>query len=447
MTEPTLFELPEPREPRPDVPTRPEQARLLRPCREQVEWTPRALDEAIPVDHPVRAIWALLERLDLSAFYASIKAVVDRPGHPATDPQVLLALWLYATTEGVGSARQLARLCEEHDAYRWLRGGVPTNYHTLSDFRVANQEALDDLLTQILASLLAEDLVSLRHVAQDGMRTRAWAGAGSFRRQDTLERCLGEAEQQVAVLAEQREHADPGVTRREQAARERAARERQERVEEALRRLPEVKAVKAEQRRVLPKAKRGKVSEPRVSTTDPEATVMKMPDGGFRPAYNLEVATDVDSQVIVEVGVVSKGSDGGQALPVVEGLQERSGESPAAYLMDGGFATREDVTALERRGIVVYAPTRPPRTTTSGRSQGEARPDDTPEVAAWRARMETAAAKEVYKERAATAECVNAHLRRFGMRQLLVKGVDKVLSVLLLVAISHDLLRWIALGA
>lgn len=447
MTKETLFEMPEPEEPQPAAPTRPDQARLLRPCREQVEWTPRVLEETIPSDHPVRAIWALLERLDLSAFYTTIKAVLGRPGHPATDPQVLLALWLYATAEGIGSARQLARLCEEHDAYRWLRGGVPTNYHTLSDFRVARQEALDDLLTQILASMMAEGLVTLRHVAQDGMRTRAWAGAGSFRRQDTLERCLAEAQQQVTRLAEEREHPDPGVSRREQAARERAARERQARVEEALRRLPVIKAVKEQQTRVLPKAKRGKVSKPRVSTTDPEATVMKMPDGGFRPAYNLEVATDVDSQVIVEVGVVTKGSDGGQALPVVEQLQQRSGESPEAYLMDGGFAAREDITALERQGIVVYAPTRPPRTTTSGRTQGEPRPDDTPEVASWRARMETEAAKEIYKERAATAECVNAHLRGFGMRQLLVKGTQKVLSVLLLAAISHDLLRWIALGA
>jgi transposase len=442
VSEETLFELPEARERQAPVPTRPEEARLLRPCREQVEWTPRALEAAIPPDHPARAIWAMLERLDLSAFYASIKAVLGRPGHPTTDPQVLLALWLYATAEGVGSARQLARLCEEHDAYRWLRGGVPTNYHTLSDFRIAHQAALDGLLSEILASMMTEGLVSLRHVAQDGMRTRAWAGAGSFRRKDTLERCLAEARQQVEQLAREREQPDPGVSRREQAARE-----REERVEQALRRLPSIKAAKERQGKTLAKSKRGKVSAPRVSTTDAEATVMKMPDGGFRPAYNLEVATAVDSQVIVEVGVVTRGSDGGQALPVVEHLQQRAGESPEAYLIDGGFATREDITALEGQGIVVYAPTRPPRTTTSGRTQSEPRPDDTPEVARWRARMETAQAKAIYKERAATAECVNAQLRRYGLRQLLVKGTNKVLSVLMLVAVTHNLLRWIALGS
>jgi len=446
MVEESLFEMVESGEVKGAVRTRPEEARVLRACREQMEWAPQSLDAAIAEDHPVRAIWALLERLDLSAFYGSIKAVEGHPGHPMTDPRVLLALWLYATSEGVGSARQLARLCEEHDVYRWLRGGVPINYHTLSDFRVAHQEDLDALLTEVLAAMMVAGLVTLRHVAQDGMRTRASAGAGSFRRQETLERCLAEARAQVERLAQERERPDGGVSRRERAARERAARERQERVEEALRRLPAVKAVKEQQSRVLTKAKREKVTEPRVSTTDPEAHVMKMPDGGFRPAYNLEVASDVDSQVIVAVGVVTKGSDGGQALPMAEQVEARAGVSPRAYLMDGGFASRDDITALGQKGIVVYAPTRPPRTTTSGRTEADPRPDDTPEVANWRARMQTEEAKEVYKERAATSECVNAHLRRYGLRQLLVRGTDKVLSVLLLVAVAHNLLRWIALG-
>lgn len=445
MDKGTLFEMPEPEDVKSAPPTRPQDARVLQPVRSQVEWTPRTLESMVPEEHPARATWALLERLDLSVFYASIKAVLGRPGHPTTDPQVLLALWLFATSEGIGSARHLARLCEEHDAYRWLRGGVPINYHMLSDFRVAHQRALDDLLTEILALMMADGLVTLRHVAQDGMRTRASAGSSSFRRKGTLEECLVQAREQVECLAKEREHPDPGLSRREQAARERAARERQSRVEQALQRLPAIKAAKERQAKTRSKDQRGKVTEARVSTTDCEARVMKMPDGGFRPAYNLEVATDVDSQVIVGVGVVTKGSDGGQALPVVEQIERRAGERPKAYLMDGGFATRDDITALERQGIVVYAPTRPPRTTTSGRTQAESRPDDTTEVAGWRVRMETAEAKEVYKERAATAECVNAHLRRYGLRQLTVRGTQEVLSVLLLVAVAHNVLRWIAL--
>jgi len=447
MAEETLFELPDPQTPKSEGLTSPQQARVLRPVRNQVEWVARDLDASLPEDHPARAIWAFLDRLDLSPFYASIKSVVGRAGHPTTDPQILLALWLFATSDGVGSARQIARLCKEHDAYRWICGGVPINYHTLSDFRVAHQEALDGLLTEILASMMDSGLVTLHHVAQDGMRVRASAGASSFRREPTLQRCLAEAEQQVAALAAEREQPDPGRNARQEAARERAAKERQQRVETALRRMPKIQAAKERSKRTESKAKREKVSKARVSTTDPEARVMKMPDGGFRPAYNLQLATDEDSQVIVGVAVDTTGSDAGQAPPVLEQVVERTGRLPEAYLMDGSFARREDVTALQRRGVTVYAPTRSPRTTTSGRTKADPRPDDTPEVARWRVRMETEEAKEIYKGRAATSECVNAHARRHSLTQLLVRGTRNVLSVLLLVAITHNLLRWIALSA
>ena len=447
MTEETLFELPDPQAPKSEGLTSPQQARVLRPVRNQVEWVARDLDASLPEDHPARAIWAFLDRLDLSPFYASIKSVLGRAGHPTTDPEVLLALWLFATSDGVGSARQIARLCKEHDAYRWICGGVPINYHTLSDFRVAHQEALDGLLTEILASMMDAGLVRLHHVAQDGMRVRASAGASSFRREPTLQRCLAEAEQQVATLAAEREQPDPGRNARQEAARERAAQERQRRVETALRRMPKIQAAKERSKRTESKAKRKKVSEARVSTTDPEARVMKMSDGGFRPAYNLQLATDEDSQVIVGVAVDTTGSDGGQAPPVLEQVVGRTGRLPEAYLMDGSFARREDVTALQRRGVTVYAPTRSPRTTTSGRTKADPRPDDTPEVARWRKRMETEEAKEIYKGRAATSECVNAHARRHSLTQLLVRGTRNVLSVLLLVAITHNLLRWIALSA
>lgn len=445
MTDDTLFELPEEEAPKPEPPTRPDEVRVYRADRSQIEWAPRSLDSFIAEDHAARMIWAMVQKLDLAEFYASIKAVEGRAGHPATDPQVLLALWVYATVEGVGSARQLARLCEEHDAYRWLRGSVPINYHMLSDFRVEHRAALSNLLTDIVASMMCEGLVTLHHVSQDGMRTRASAGSSSFRRRPTLERCLVEAQEQVERLAQECEHPDPGISRREEAARLRAAKDRERRVEQALEKMPAAEAAKKKQRKTLSKDKRPKVTEPRVSTTDPEARVMKMPDGGFRPAYNLEMATDVDSQVIVGVDVVTKGSDYGQAVPMVEQIVERTGRQPEAYLMDGSFPTREDVTTLEKVGIPVYAPVRPPRTETSGRGRFEPRPDDSPEVVAWRERMETDEAKEIYKERAATSECVNAQARQHGLTRLLVRGTDKVLSVLLLAAVTHNLLRWIAL--
>ncbi len=444
MTEATLFELPPTEERALAPPTRPEEARVLRPVREQLQWLPRSLDEMLAEDHSARAIWGLLEQLDLSAFYGSIKATLDRPGRPTTDPQVLLAVWLLGTVEGVGSARKLARLCQEHDAYRWLCGGVPINYHMLSDFRVAHEGALDELLTQIVASLTAAGAVTLERVAQDGMRVRASAGASSFRRQETLEKHLEEARGQVARLAQEREHPDPGVTRRELGARERAARERAERVEQALELLPQAQAAKERQERTLATPKKARVTQPRVSTTDPQARVMKMPDGGFRPAYNVELATDRANGVIVGVTVIREGTDAGQALPMEEQVLKRTGQHPQDYLMDGGFATREDITALEERNVTVYSPVRLPRNKPEEEGY-QPHYGDTPQVVRWRQRMATEEAKAVYRQRGSTAEWANAQVSQHGVSRFTVRGLAKVTSVMLLVAVGHNLLRWATL--
>ena len=444
MSEGTLFELPPVEEGVSAPPTRPEEARVLRPVRYQLQWLPRTLDEVLAEDHPARAIWGFLEKLDLSAFYGSIKATLDRPGRSTTDPQVLLAVWLLATVEGIGSARRLARLCQEHDAYRWLCGGVPINYHMLSDFRGAHPGALDELLTQIVASLTTAGAVTLERVAQDGMRVRASAGASSFRRQETLETHLEAARAQVERLAKEREHPDPGVNQRERAARERAARERVERVEQALDYLPQAQAAKERQQQTQAIAKRAKVSAPRVSSTDPEARVMKMPDGGFRPAYNVELATDQAQGIIVGVTVIKEGTDAGQALPMEEQVVERTGRHPGAYLMDGGFATREDITALEERDVTVYAPVKLPKSKPE-EERYQPRYGDSPQVVRWRQRMATEEAKAVYRQRGSTAEWANAQVSQHGVSRFTVRGVAKVTSVMLLVAVGHNLLRWAAL--
>ena len=444
MSEATLFEFPASEEKKIGSATLPEDARVLRPIRQQLQWAAVDLEAQVPEDHAARAIWGFLDKLDLSAFYGDIKAVADRPGRPTTDPQVLLALWLLATVEGIGSARRLARLCDEHDAYRWVRGGVPINYHMLSDFRVRHQEALDDLLTQIIASLMAAGLVSMERVAQDGMRVRASAGAASFRSKERLNECLKRARAQVERLAQEREQPDPGVTNRQRAARERAARERQERVEEALWYLPQTQATKDRQRRTKSTVLRPKVTTARVSTTDPQARVMKMPDGGFRPAFNVELATDSDNGVIVGVGVTSQGTDAGQAAPMEEQVVKRTGCHPNSYLMDGGFATREDITALEKRTVTVYAPVRLPRNRQE-HERYEPRNEDGPEVVRWRQRMATEEAKAIYRQRGATAEWRNAQVRLHGVSQFTVRGLAKVTSLMLLAAVAHNLLRWEAL--
>lgn len=267
--------------------------------------------------------------------------------------------------------------------------------------------------------------------------------APSIGRQERLEACLAAARAQVERLAQERERPDPGVSKRRQRARERAARERLERVERALAYLPEVQAAK-ERRRTMTTTKGEEATSARASTTDPEARVMKMPDGGFRPAYNVQLATDSASGVIVGVAVVNEG-DAGQAVPLEEQVEGRTGQHPGAYLMDGGFANREAITTLEERGVTVYAPVRLPRNKPEEeRHQPHYR--DSLQVAAWRERMATEEAKAIYKERGATAEWANAQLRLHGVSQFTVRGLAKVTTVMLLVAIAHDLLRWIALS-
>ena len=443
MEQTSLFsELPEGTEGKSIEPTRPQDARVVRPMRNQIQFLMQDLDATLPEDHQARVIWDFLDRLDLSGFYASIQGVQGGPGRPTSDPQVVLALWVYATVEGVGSARKLERLCREHDAFRWLCGGVPVDYHLLSDFRREHREALDELLTQIVATLMAENLVTLKEVAQDGLRVRASAGGGSFRRKARLEEFLAVAQARVERLAQDREHPDPGVTRRERAARERAAMERLERVERALTQLPAVQAAKERYAKNAGKARQSRLREARVSTTDPEARVMKMPDGGFRPAYNVQLATDVDSQVIVGVGVINRGTDQGEGLAVEEQVAQRTGCHPGAYLVDGGFVELADIETLEGCGVHVYAP---PKKREGG--QGVRwKPGTTPGVLAWRERMGTEEGQAIYRHRAATAECVNAQSRvKYGAQRFTVRGVTKVTGIALLLAITHNLLRWVAL--
>lgn len=431
----TLFPLqdsPKPERGEIEVPQAP---RLLTAHRSQVELRPVDLEALLPPEHRARLVWQFVEALDLSELYGQIRAVEGHAGRPAIDPKILLALWLYATLDGVGSARALARLCEQHDAYRWIAGGVSVNPHTLADFRVGQVEVIDRLLTQSVAALLKAGAVTLERVAQDGMRVRASAGAASFRRGKTLTRCLREAKAQVEALRRELE-ADPAATeRRQQAARQRVAEDRKRRLEKALAVLPEVAEKK-------PAAEREEKA--RVSTTDSEARVMKMADGGYRPAYNAQLATDAGSQVIVGVEVTTAGSDQGQLGEMRAQLRDRYGREPEAMLVDGGFAKLEEIEVAHGAGCVVYAPPMQPRD--ASRDPYQPLPRDGPGVAEWRVRMGTEAAKAIYKQRAATAECVNALARNRGLQQLPVRGRIKAKAVLLWYALAQNLMRSFALG-
>ena len=438
MNQPTLFELPEePEAVRPGRPLGKGKPRLRCANRQQVVYRQAALDDLLSDDHPARSIWQYVDGLDFGPIHEQIRSVEGHAGRRPADPKILLALWLYATLEGVGSARELNKLCSVHAAYQWICGDVPMNYHSLSDFRTAHSEFLDELLTQSVATLMHEGLVTLNRVAQDGMRVRASAGASSFRREKTLEDCLAEAEEQVETLRKELEDDPAAGNKRQQAARKRAARERQERIQQALDQLEDVRSKKKAKDR----------DKARVSTTDPDARVMKFANGGFGPGLNVQFATDTESQIIVGVDVTNSGSDQGEMSPMVEQIEDRYGKPPDEMLVDGGFAKHDDIEAVSvpHGETTVYAPVMKSKKT--GVDIHAPRWSDSPAIAEWRKRMATDEAKEIYKQRAAPAECVNAIARNRGFGQFRVRGSPKARTIALWYALLHNVMRAVTLRA
>lgn len=424
--------------------------RLNKPERLQGEMRFESLDQRLELDHLARIVWQVVEGLDLSALYDRIDAVQGVPGRNPTDPRVLFALWLYASMDQVRSARRLERLCMEHRAYEWLRGGVAVNYHMLADFRVQHGELLERLQADSIAGMVAEGLVSLETVAQDGMRVRASAGSGSFRRRPTLEEAQRKAKEYLDQLeaasdASDDDHdaTDPAAepTPRQKAARERAARERLERVNKALEAVEQI----AKQREAR---KKGDGVGARASTTDPEARKMKMADGGFRPAINVQMATDADSGIILAMDVINEGSDAGQMKPMIDQIETYTGRRPDNMLTDGGYSIVADIEATEQAGTTVYTPVKEEeKKKKAGKDPFVPQPGDSPIIAAWRVRMGTEAAKEIYRLRGQTAELPNAHLRNQGVYQMGVRGLAKVKAALYWHVLILNLLRARALRA
>src|SRR5260370_1407405 len=318
------------------------EVRLRRAERRQSAMVVQCPDDLVGPSHAVRMVMAVVENLDVSGFCEPIKAREGQAGRDATDPQLLVGLWLYACIRGIGSARELALRSEDSAAFRWLCGGGTVNHRLLSDFRTDHGAALDELFTQVIASLVDKEVVRVSRVSQDGVRVRVSAGASSFRREERLEKLLVEARQHVEELRQQvdsPEHASRTAGQR--AARKRAAADQQQRLEQAIAQLPELKQKQAEAARRAGHGKRGaqiRERQPRVSTTDAEARVMKMPNGGFNPAVNVQLAVDTESRAILGVEVSNEGSDNaGLSEPMRRQVEERTGGEIAQHLIGGGL--------------------------------------------------------------------------------------------------------------
>jgi transposase len=404
--------------------------------------SPASLDQQLPLDHEARAVWHLVQQLDFSAFHARVKAVQGHPGKPPLRPDVLFALWLYACLRGLASARELHRRCAEDLPFQWLCGADAPDYHTLADFYSDHDESLRGLFVSHVAALRSQGLIDLQRVTVDGTKVPGDAGEETFHREPTLQRHRAEAEAHVAAWEQQRAEA-PNLSARQQAARRRACRERLERLQRAL------DAVHAVQRqRAAAYRKDPPPEEARASETDPDVRRMKFPDGGFQLAYNVQTVLDLRNELIVTTDVTSQQSDNGRLRPLLEQVQREQGSQPREVLADSGFVDAQDIDSLEEADVrVVMPPKNEKQELKSGRDPYAKKRRDTPRVAAWRARMGTAAAQQAYRQRCGPAERVHAWMEQRQWRRFRLRGLLKARVEALWQALAHNVGRLLARAA
>lgn len=482
--------------------TEPAAPRLKAINRQQMRLHPVEIDRLVEPDHAVRAIWELIGQRDLSRFYAPIRAVEGMAGREATDPQLLISLWVWAYSDGVSSAREIERLCSYHPAYQWLTGLTVINYHTLSDFRSEHEAGLHELFVEVLAVLEQAGLVSLERVMHDGTKVKANAADNSFRRGATLEQHLERARQQVAEL--EREAAAPEAElSRQQQARQRAAREKRQRLRQALEELKQIQAHSEDPEKA------------RASQTDPQARIMQLPKGACGPAYNVQISTDAEQKVIVGVGISQCSSDAGELEAALDRVATNLG-TPAGMVVDAGFTNPASIEALDRRQVDLIGslPDRETQVETALKGCGVAeeffpkafiydasqdcytcpagkklsyrerekqgasiryryraqkadcagcplkarccphtqkgrslwRVEESAALTAFKQKMATREAQQIYKQRAGVAEFPNAWIKdKFQLRQFRLRGVVKVGIEALWACLTYNIQQWIRL--
>jgi hypothetical protein len=344
----------------------------------------------------------------------------------------------------------LARRCEESTPFRWLCGGVRVNHRLLPDFRSDQRDAMDELFTQVIASLVDKQVVSVSRISQDGVRVRVSVGASSFRREERLRELLQKAQEHVRELRQQLEspaQAAAALTARQKAARKRAAQEKQQRLEQAIAQLPELKRKQEQAEKRAGQGEHGekvRKRQPRVSPTDPQARRMKMPNGGFNPAVNVQLATDTASRAILGVQVTNEGSDNvGLSEPMRQQVEQRTGQPVEQHLIDGGYMRTNDIEQAHQQRVELFVPPKPAKNPQNKGKELEPKHGDSEAVLAWKQRMASEEGKEIYKQRAATSETVNADLRSYrGLTPLTVRGLNKIKCVALWCALAYNIMHF-----
>jgi len=470
--------------------------------RQQMSWRGVDVEHLIGEDHPARAIWALVGRLNLSTFYHAIESSAEEGGRPAFDPQLLISLWIYAYSRGIGSAREVARRCEYDPAFQWLTGLQEVNYHTLADFRVEKQKELDELFTQVLAALSKEGLITLEQVMQDGTKIKAQASDRSYLQEGAIREHLERARRRVAEMGDpQNDESSPKAKQ----AQARARHEQQERLEGALEELEKWQARKSGE-----KAKK----ETRVSISDPQARVMKHPDKGFALSYNAQISTDAAHGLIVGVAVTQEANDMAQLLPAVDRVEQRLEKKPQQMVADSGYTTRENIEKMAGRGVdflgtmrhedvprgtnlgnrfppsaFLYQPERnrcvcpegkvllpqarrkvgagmtyhiyearledcrscprKPECCPDNKKHGRsvAQLEESPVVMAFRKKMASEEVQQRYRRRGRIVEFCHAWIKsKLGLRQFHVRGLKKVQTEMLWACLTYNLQFWIRLS-
>jgi len=473
--------------------------------RQQIMLAPIYVEELIPADHKARAIWELAGRLDLSRFCAGLRSAAGCPGRPAWDPQLLVSLWVYAYSEGISSAREIQRLMEWEPGMQWLGGLETVNHHTLSDFRVDHQEALEKLFAELLVTLENAGLLSLEQVMHDGTKIRTQAGADSFRREKTARQRLAEVREALRQMGDPR--ADAAPRDRKQVARERAALERNELLEAALKEIAGLQvALDSEEDK----------AKVRVSLSEPEARLMKHGDNAIAPSYNAQISTEAKHKLIIGAHLSQSSSDAQSLTAAMDEVIKNLEKKPEQVVVDGGFTNRDNIVecavqqidlvgslpdpkersaaAMKALGIdPQFAPSefrilddgkglecpagcrlKPLRT---NRKRGDLyqqyqargadcavcpeqprccpkkpkrgrtvsiRLEERAEVAAFRKKMETIEYREIYRKRGAVAEFPNAWIKdKLGLRKFRVRGLMKAGSELLWACLTYNIMQWV----
>jgi transposase len=413
-------------------------------CRDQMEFQSFCLNDRIPQEHKARSVWDFVEAMDTTICLKYINSIYGEIGRSATDPKILLALWIYTILDGNYSARKLAELCQNHDAYKWICGGIKVNRTMLAQFRSHNHRKFDELLTNCLAVMVKADLIKDTDFSQDGTRIKANAGFNSFRREDTLEKIKADLTLYIEQLRSEEQLTTNAYEIRQKEIKQRAAIERKCRVEEALKNLEAArceKIINGKRNNDIPTE--DELDEVRASITDPEVRKMKMGDGGFRLAYNVQFATGLDSRVIYGVNVVNTldpGTAPNLMAQVYERLKNLNLKPIKKWIADAAYSAKNDIENVAQLfpNCLYYAPPKP----RTGIDPKKEKKGDSKAVKKWRNMIGTEEVEELYKKRCSTAEFSNMQVKNQSLQKLPVRGLNKVKGVAFLHAIAQNCSRY-----